>query len=145
MTTVRQLLGHKGYSVIGIMPDDSVYEALKTMGEHNVGALVVTEGKRLVGIVSERDYARKVILRGKRSRETPVRDIMTADPITVKPDDSTETCMKLMTEHRVRHLPVLEQETLVGIVSIGDVVRDIISQQAFTIEQLEGYIGGHPQ
>lgn len=143
MTTVQQLLASKGSEVVGIGPDATVYEALRLMGEHNIGALVVLERGRLIGILSERDYARKVILKGKRSRETAVSEIMTPAPVTVQPSDSLETCMQLMTERRVRHLPVLQDGRLVGIVSIGDAVKAIMAQQAFMIEQLEQYIGGH--
>lgn len=143
MTTVQQLLASKGSEVVGIGPGATVYEALRLMGEHNIGALVVTDEGRLVGIISERDYARKVILKGKRSRETAVSEIMTPAPVTVQPSDSLETCMQLMTERRVRHLPVLQDGRLVGIVSIGDAVKAIMAQQAFMIEQLEQYIGGH--
>ena len=143
MTTVHQLLASKGSEVVGIGPDATVYEALRLMGEHNIGALVVVEGGRLIGILSERDYARKVILKGKRSRETAVSEIMTPAPVTVQLADSVETCMQLMTERRVRHLPVLQDGRLAGIVSIGDAVKAIMAQQAFMIEQLEQYIGGH--
>lgn len=142
MSTVRHLLHAKKPGVVGIRPDASVYDALLLMGEHDIGALVVTEGEALVGVFSERDYARKIILKGKRSRETPVREVMTAPPVTVGPDDTADRCMQIMTERRVRHLPVLQDGRLVGLVSIGDVVKHIISQQAFLIEQLEGYIGG---
>jgi CBS domain-containing protein len=142
METVRQILNHKGVEVLAISPEQSVYEAIKKMAEHEVGALVVLEDDKLVGIISERDYARKIILLGRRSRETLVRDIMVTNPITVGPDDSVRTCMEQMTNQRVRHLPVVEKEKLVGLVSIGDVVRSIMSQQAFMIEQLEHYISG---
>jgi CBS domain-containing protein len=140
--TVRQMLAHKGFEVLAIFPEESVYEAIKKMAEHEVGALVVLESDQLAGIISERDYARKIILLGRRSRETLVRDIMVTNPITVSPDDSVRTCMEHMTAHRVRHLPVLEQKKLVGLVSIGDVVKAIMTQQAFMIEQLEHYISG---
>ena len=142
METVRQMLNHKGFEILAISPEQSVYEAIKKMAEREVGALVVLEHDQLVGIISERDYARKIILLGRRSRETLVRDIMVTNPITVSPDDSVRTCMEHMTAHRVRHLPVLEQEKLVGLVSIGDVVKAIMTQQAFMIEQLEHYISG---
>jgi CBS domain-containing protein len=112
------------------------------MAEHEIGALVVLEKGRLVGIVSERDYARKVILKGKSSRETPVAEIMTREVTTVRPETSIEKCMQLMTDERVRHLPVMDGDKLAGIISIGDVVKAIISQQEFMIEQLEGYITG---
>ena len=142
MTTVQQLLRTKGSQVISISPEATVYEALWVMGEHNIGALVVLENGRLVGIISERDYARKIILKAKLSRETFVREIMTPNPITVRPLDNIETCMQLMTERRVRHLPVMEDADLLGIISIGDVVKEMIEQQAFLIEQLERYISG---
>ncbi len=143
MATVRQLLDNKGREVITISPEATVYQALHLMGEQDIGALVVIQGARLVGILSERDYARKIILKGKRSRETRVEEIMTERPVTVRPQDAIETCMKLMTEKRVRHLPVMNDSDLVGLISIGDVVKAIIEQQAFTIEQLEHYIGGY--
>jgi CBS domain-containing protein len=142
METVRQMLNQKGFEVIAISPEQSVYEAIKTMAEREVGALVVLEQGKLAGIISERDYARKIILLGRRSRETLVREIMVTKPITVRPDDSVRTCMELMTLHRIRHLPVLEGDKLVGLVSIGDVVKAIMTQQAFMIEQLEHYISG---
>lgn len=142
METVGQMLNQKGFEVIAISPEGSVYEAIKTMAEREVGALVVLENNRLVGIISERDYARKIILLGRRSRETLVREIMVTNPITVRPDDSVRTCMEHMTQHRIRHLPVLDQDKLVGLVSIGDVVKAIMTQQAFMIEQLEHYISG---
>jgi CBS domain-containing protein len=142
MQTVRQLLNKKGTHVVSVSPETSVYDAIKTMAEHEIGALVVLEKGRLVGIVSERDYARKVILKGKSSRETPVAEIMTREVVTVRPETSIEKCMQLMTKERVRHLPVCEGDKLVGIISIGDVVKAIISQQEFMIEQLEGYISG---
>jgi CBS domain-containing protein len=142
METVRQILAHKGFQVLAISPEQSVYEAIKKMAEHEVGALVVLEHDKLVGIISERDYARKIILLGRRSRETLVRDIMVTNPVTVNPDDSVRTCMEHMTQHRIRHLPVLDKDKLVGLVSIGDVVKAIMTQQAFMIEQLEHYISG---
>ncbi len=142
MKTVRQLLNHKGYGVFSVAPEKSVYDAVKKMAEHEVGALLVLADDQLAGILSERDYARKIILQGRRSRETEVREIMTPEPFTVSPEDSVDTCMQLMTERRVRHLPVLEAGKLVGLVSIGDVVKSIMSQQAFVIEQLNSYISG---
>jgi CBS domain-containing protein len=142
MQTVRQLLNKKGAHVVSVSPETSVYDAIKTMAEHEIGALVVLEKGRLAGIVSERDYARKVILKGKSSRETPVAEIMTREVTTVRPETSVEKCMQLMTDKRVRHLPVMDGDKLVGIISIGDVVKAIISQQEFMIEQLEGYISG---
>lgn len=145
MTLVKQLLRSKGSEVITITPDASVYDALHTMAEKNIGALVVVEGEEVTGIISERDYARKVILHNKTSAEVPVREIMTDRVFCVFPENTIEQCMALMTEQRVRHLPVLDNDKLVGIVSIGDAVKVIISHQEFMIEQLENYIvgGGH--
>jgi IMP dehydrogenase len=142
MITVRQLLRAKGHDVWHIAPDDSVYDALKLMANKEVGALLVLEGEDLVGIISERDYARKVILKGKRSMDTPVKEIMSEEVFSIGLEQPIEECMALMTERRVRHLPVYADERLVGVVSIGDVVKAIISQQEFMIEQLERYIEG---
>lgn len=142
MIFVRQILEAKGYDIWSIVPDASVYDALELMADKEVGALLVLEGEQPVGIISERDYARKVILKGKRSIDTPVKEIMTKEVISVRLDQPVEECMELMTERRVRHLPVLEGDQLIGIVSIGDVVKAIISQQGFMIEQLERYIKG---
>ncbi len=142
MTTVRSLLQIKGHDIWGIAPDKTVFEALELMAEKDVGALLVLEGDELVGIFSERDYARKVILQGKSSRDTPVRDIMTTRVYYVRADQSIETCMALMTERRIRHLPVFEDDRLIGVISIGDVVKAIIAHQEFLIEQLENYITG---
>lgn len=140
--TVRQILQNKGHTVWSIAPDASVYEALQLMAEKNIGALVVLEAGELVGIFSERDYARKVILKGKSSKDTPVREIMTPKVIYVRPNHTIEDCMALMTDKHIRHLPVLDNGRLVGIISIGDVVKAIISEQEFIIEQLESYITG---
>jgi CBS domain-containing protein len=142
MKTVLRLLQKKGSEVWTIGPEASVFSALERMAEKNVGALVVTEGERPVGIFSERDYARKVVLRGRSSRETPVKEIMTRDPITVSPGESVDRCMELMTEKRVRHLPVLDENRLAGIVSIGDIVKEVITEQSATISYLEDYITG---
>ena len=142
MKTVAQLLRAKGHDVLSISPEAFVFEALKVMAEKNVGALLVVEGERLVGVFSERDYARKVILKGKASKEIPVREIMTSHVLYVRPEQTIEECMALMTDKRVRHLPVLEQERLVGVISIGDVVKAIIAEQEFIIEQLQNYITG---
>jgi CBS domain-containing protein len=141
--TVNELLRNKGNQVYSIEPDATVYEALTLMAEKDVGALLVLDSAgQLVGVLSERDYARKVVLKGKTSRETPVREIMTEKVVWVRPDQSTEDCMALMTNKRIRHLPVLEEGRLVGVISIGDVVKGIISEQEFVIEQLENYITG---
>ncbi|MFB3816395.1 MAG: CBS domain-containing protein [Candidatus Methylomirabilales bacterium] len=142
MKTVAQLLRLKGGQVWSIGPDAMVYQALSLMAEKDVGALVVLQGERLVGILSERDYARKVILRGKSSLKTPVREIMTDRVVCVRPEQSVEECMALMTEHRVRHLPVLVDGRLAGVVSIGDVVKASIDEKDFMIQQLEHYITG---
>ncbi len=142
MKTVRELLGEKGHSVYTIAPDASVFEALQKMSDRDVGALVVLEDGEVVGLISERDYARKVILKGKFSKDIPVRDIMSAKVICVGAKQRVDACMALMTEKRVRHLPVLENGQLAGIISIGDVVKAVIEHQQFTIEQLEHYITG---
>ena len=142
MTTVRKLLGAKGHSVYTIGPDATVYEALQEMAARDVGALVVTEDGEVMGIVSERDYARKLVLMGKISRETPVRDIMSDQVECVGSQQTVDGCMALMSQKRVRHLPVLENEQLAGIISIGDVVKAIIEAQQSTIEELEHYITG---
>lgn len=142
MKTVRQLLDGKRHKLISISPEATVYEALQAMSEHDVGALVVMESERLVGIFSERDYARKIILHGKSSKETLVREIMTSKVVVVRPGQTVEDCMALMTDKRVRHLPVLEESRIIGVVSIGDVVKEMLSEQKFIIEQLESYIMG---
>lgn len=140
MKTVRQLLQAKGDTVYSIAPDARVYEALKLMAEKEVGALVVLADGALAGILSERDYARKVILHGKSSHDIPVREIMTANVVTVNPGQTVDQCMALMTNNRIRHLPVVESGKLVGLVSIGDLVKELIAEQEQTIRQLETYI-----
>lgn len=140
MTTVKQLLDFKGHDIATIAPEQTVYAALERMAERHIGALLVIEHGRLVGLFSERDYARKVVLKGKSSKETAVRDVMVRDLVCVSPATSVDECMTLMTEERMRHLPVLDQGELIGIVSIGDAVRQIISERDFTIRQLEQYI-----
>lgn len=140
MKTVKQLLSAKGSQIYSIYPDARVIEALQLMAQKDVGALVVLEGGRLVGILSERDYARKVILHGKSSANVLVREIMTAEVVTVDPSRTVEECMALVTQRRVRHLPVLENDQLVGVVSIGDLVKETIAEQGETIKQLESYI-----
>lgn len=140
--TVRQLLQDKGYGIWSVHPDATVFEALQVMADKDVGSLVVVEGSTVVGIFSERDYARKVILHGHASRELKVRAIMTEKLVTVGPDETLGGCMHLMTEHRVRHLPVLEDGRQVGVISIGDVVKAVMAEQEFLIDQLQNYIGG---
>ena len=140
MKTVKDLLKDKGHDVFSLARTDSVYDAIKMMAERAVGALVVLEGGKLAGIVSERDYARKVILKGKHSQATKVGEIMTTRVVCVNSDRSVEECMALMTDKRIRHLPVLDGDQLIGVISIGDVVRAVISQKQFLIEQLERYI-----
>lgn len=143
MTSVAHILESKpDPTVYTIAPAASVLDALKLMAEKSIGALVVTEGEQVVGIITERDYARKVILMARSSKETPVRDIMTSLVMYVGRDHTSEECMALMTENRVRHLPVMDGGKLVGLISIGDLVKDIISEQKFIIEQLEHYITG---
>ncbi len=142
MKTVKQILGVKGGHVLSIEPDALVYDALKFMAERNVGALLVLAKGRLVGILSERDYARKVILMGKSSLNTPVRDIMTERVMFVRPDQTVEECMALMTEKHIRHLPVLVGDQVEGIVSIGDLVKASLDEKDFMIKQLENYITG---
>ena len=141
MSHVRDLLHAKGNEVWSISPEASVFDAIKMMAEKHVGALVVVQEGRLVGIVSERDYARKVILRQKSSRSTPVREIMTGRVIYVHPHQEIGDCMALMTDKAIRHLPVLgDDEAVIGIISIGDVVRALLSEREFQIQQLENYI-----
>lgn len=142
MMTVRQLLERKGTDVWSVAPNDSVFKAIELMALRGIGALLVTDHDELVGIVSERDYARKVILKGRSSKETPVRDIMTAKVLYVAPERTLDECMALMTGKRIRHLPVMENRRLIGMISVGDVIKAIISHQEFIIEQLENYIKG---
>ena len=140
--TVANLIESKGSEIWCIVPDASVYEALELMAAKNVGALVVVDHGSLVGILSERDYARKVILLARGSKDTNVSEIMTPDPVTVTGETSVTGCMQLMTDNRFRHLPVMDGNELVGVISIGDVVRAIIEDQRFLIEQLERYVRG---
>ena len=142
METVRSMLRHKGSDIFWLSPEATVYEAVAMMADKGVGALLVLSGGKLAGIVSERDYARKVILKGKHSHEIEVREIMTSPVLTVSPEHSVEDCMRVITSHRIRHLPVMEGDALLGMISIGDVVRTIISTQAHAIDQLSGYIEG---
>ena len=142
MTTIKQLLDEKGHRVFSVRPDDTVYDAIRKMAEENVGSLLVMEGATIVGLLTERNYARNVALKGRTSPTTPVRDIMETNILYVQPDRSVEECMAIMTDRRVRHLPVIDEDRLVGIVSIGDLVKSIISDQKFIIDQLEHFIRG---
>ena len=142
MLQVKHLLAEKGDQVFAIGPDEPVLVAVRMMADRYVGALLVMDGDKLAGIVSERDYARKVILKGRSSAETPVRDIMSSQVITVGPDDTTDTCMRICTERHVRHLPVVDGNKVVGVLSIGDLVKAVISAQSQEIEQLQRYIAG---
>jgi CBS domain-containing protein len=140
MRTVRQLLEAKPPSTFSIHPDAPVIDALRLMAEHGIGAVLVMEGPRLVGILSERDYARKVVLHGRTSAETPVRDIMSTDVVTTTPNDSVDHCMQVVTHRRIRHLPVLDNDSVVGIISIGDLVKAVIEDQQVELDQLQRYI-----
>lgn len=142
MRQVKHLLADKGSDIFATSPEAPVLAALTTMAEHHIGALLVLREGRLAGIVSERDYARKVVLNGRSSAETPVADIMTADVVTVSPDDTVEHCMRLCTARRVRHLPVLEGDRVVGVLSIGDLVKTVIDEQTEQIAHLQRYIAG---
>jgi len=140
--TITSILRNKGGGICSIAPDASVYDAIAMMAEKRIGSLLVTYGGQLVGIITERDYARKVILQGRSSKDTPVEDIMTRDVATVTPDHTVDDCMRIITQLRVRHLPVLRDNEVIGIISIGDIVNSIISAQADTIEHLHTYIHG---
>src|SRR5438128_7337066 len=143
MKVVAHILKAKAdQTVYNIMPTASVFEAVKLMAEKNIGALLVMEGEKIVGMITERDYARKIILIGRSSKDTPVRDVMTSPVMYVGPTQTNEECMALMTENRLRHLPVMDSGKLIGLISIGDLVKDIISEQSFIIQQLEHYIAG---
>ncbi|WP_277185103.1 CBS domain-containing protein [Caballeronia sp. BR00000012568055] len=143
MATVAQVLSTKPDQVVFTIPaESSVYDAIKMMAEKHIGAVIVTHGEEIVGIVTERDYARKVVLMDRASKQTPVSDIMTSHVRYVRPDQTTDDCMALMTEKRMRHLPVIDNGKLIGMISIGDLVKNIISEQQFTIQQLELYIRG---
>jgi CBS domain-containing protein len=139
---VRALLDHKGWAVVSIGPEQPVFDAIQKLAAHGVGALVVLEGETLVGIFSERDYARKVMLEGRTSHDTLIRDIMSRNVITVQPDATVDHCMHLMTEHHIRHLPVMIDSRVAAVVSVGDLVKWIISRQSETIEHLHQYISG---
>jgi len=142
MSTVKDILSKKDPNIYTISPDETVFNALKVMAEKNIGALIVTDGEQVQGIFSERDYARKVILKGKSSKDIKVSEIMTPKVLVVTPQNTVDECMALMTEKHVRHLPVIENDKLVGVVSIGDIVKQIITDHKFTIKELEKYISG---
>lgn len=142
MVTIRQLLNSKGHDVWSVGPGASVFEAIEIMADKGVGALVVLEDGKLVGILSERDYARKVVLKERASKQTPVDEIMTREVVYALPGQTVEECLAVMTEKRIRHLPVLDGDKLVGIISIGDLVKSVIAEQQHVIEQLEHYISG---
>jgi CBS domain-containing protein len=142
--TVSELLQHKGAAAWSISPDATVFDAIQLMADKNVGALLVTDQGKLVGIVSERDYTRKVALKGKSSKQTAVKEILSGHLIHVRPDQTVEECMRLMTDHRIRHLPVLDGDKIAGVISIGDLVNWIISAQTSAIHQLQTYIAGYP-
>ena len=142
MTTIRQLLDEKGNTVFFVSPDDTVYDAIRKMAEQNVGSLVVMESEKPIGIITERHYARNVVLKGRASPTTRVRDVMETKVLYARPDQSVQECMAIMTEKGVRHLPIVDKGKLIGIVSIGDLVKNIINDQKFTIDQLVHYIHG---
>ena len=142
MRTVRDILREKGSDVYSVAPEATVYEALQIMAEKNVGALMVMRGEKVAGLISERDYARKIVLKGRFSKDVPVGEIMTVEMVRVVPDEDIEGCMELMTYHRIRHLPVLEGDRLIGIVSVGDIVKAIIEHKEEIIMDLENYIKG---
>jgi CBS domain-containing protein len=140
MKTVQQLLESKRYSVVSVAPSSTVLDALQVMADKEIGAVIVIDDGHLVGIFSERDYARKVVLQNKSSKDTPVREIMTDKVVCVRPEQTIEDCMGLMTDKRIRHLPVLEHKKVVGVISIGDVVKEMLSEKELIIKQLESYI-----
>ncbi len=142
MGTVNEILNRKGREVWSVPPDLMFFDALRLMAEKDVGALLVMEGAKLVGIVTERDYARKIVLAGKSSRDTPVRDVMTTRVLCARSDQTIDECMALMTDKRARHLPILDHKHVIGLVSIGDLVKATIREQKFVIEQLQQYISG---
>ena len=142
MKTIRQVLGAKALSIISITPDALIYDALVIMAEKHIGALLVLEGDHLAGIFSERDYAREVVLKGRSSRTSLIKEVMTTNVITVSPKNTVEECMSLMTGKRIRHLPVVEDGKVIGILSIGDMVKETIAEQEAVIKQLEHYIQG---
>jgi CBS domain-containing protein len=143
--TIREILSQKGNRVWSVSPEAMVFDAIQMMSDKNIGALLVIQDDRLIGILSERDYTRKVALKGKSSKLTPVAEILSGEVIQVTPEHTVEECLRLMTEHRIRHLPVLEDGRILGIISIGDLVNWIISAQSSTIQQLQAYISGYPE
>lgn len=142
MRHVGDLLSNKGHAVYSIQPEAKIIEALKELEDKGIGALLVMEQEALIGIFSERDYARRVELKGRQSDRTEISEVMTASPICVRPDQTIDECMALMTERRIRHLPVIEDNRVIGVISIGDVVKEVIAEQQFQIKQLENYISG---
>ena len=143
--SISEILNHKGSTVWTIAPEATVFDAIQMMADKNIGALLVTDHDKLVGIISERDYTRKVALKGKSSKQTAVKEIISDQVIYVRPHQTVEDCMRLMTTHRIRHLPVLDDSRILGVVSIGDLVNWIISAQTSTIHQLQTYIAGYPE
>ncbi len=143
MGKVREILKIKGHAVFSVTPNTTVYSAIEQMCEKNIGGVVILENEKLVGIFTERDYARKLILKGKSSKDTPISELMTKDPITVTPDSKLEDCMNIMSNKRIRHLPVMDNNIIVGMISIGDLVKFIIEEQRSIIEHLEHYITNH--
>lgn len=141
---IREILTHKGSTVWSIPPEATVLEAIQMMADKNVGALLVIQEGRLLGVLSERDYTRKIVLKGRSSKDTPVRAILSGRVVSVSPDHTVDECLRLMTEHRIRHLPVMDGAKILGVISIGDLVNSIISSQSSTIQQLETYITGYP-
>ncbi len=144
-TTVRQILQGKGGTIHTVTPQSSVFTALELMAKHDIGSVIVTEGNRLVGIFTERDYARKVVLRGRTSKDATIGELMTQNVLTVSPSQTIDDCMAMMTNNRFRHLPVVERGEITGIITIGDVVKSVIADQEATINQLHGYIAGDLQ
>lgn len=141
---IREIIAHKGGNVWSITPEATVLEAIQMMADKNIGALLVIREGQLLGVLSERDYTRKIVLKGRSSKDTPVRDILSGRVVSVGPDHTVDECLRLMTEHRIRHLPVMDGVKILGVISIGDLVNSIISAQSSTIQQLETYITGYP-
>ncbi|MES9850252.1 MAG: CBS domain-containing protein [Candidatus Thiodiazotropha sp. L084R] len=142
MPTVNQILQSKGFDILTVDADATVFNALEMMAEHSIGSLIVMDSEEVVGLLSERDYARSIILKGRSSKDTKVKEIMTSHVVVVSPEQNIKECMAIMTDKRVRHLPVMKDKKLVGIISIGDLVKAIIEEQQFMIEQLVSYING---